>query len=153
MTVGVNVNCKMSINEQFQSGIRKGIVMKKQKKGFSKKLLIADYTVTTILIVAFFICVIFNGVYTTNTINRLVEVGLDPSYITIVPPFNLDGFGVFFGAWTAQLGVSSYAYYSLVKRERKMEMPMKLLEDLPQDIKERLDMTTIITTVLSCTND
>lgn len=125
----------------------------KKPKGFSKKLLIADYTVTVILIVAFFICAIFNGVYTIETTNKLVELGMDISTTTVTPPFNLDGFGVFFSAWIAQLGVSSYAYYSLVKRERKMEMPMMLLENLPQDIKESVDMTSIITTVLSCTDN
>lgn len=127
--------------------------MNKKKKGFSKKLLIADYTVTVILIVAFFICAISNGIYTIDATNKLIEMGMDVSMVMINPPFNLDGFGVFFSTWIAQLGVSSYAYYSLVKRERKMEMPMMLLEDLPQDIKDNLDMTTIITTVLSCTND
>lgn len=127
--------------------------MNKKKKGFSKKLLIADYTVAVVLAAAFFICVILNGIYTGNVINDLIKMGLDPSYTTITPPFNLDGFGVFFSAWIAQLGVSSYAYYSLVKRERKMEMPMMLLENLPKDIKDNLNMTEIITTVLTCTND
>lgn len=127
--------------------------MNKKKKGFSKKLLIADYTVTVALIVAFFICAIFNGIYTIDTINKLIEMGIDVSMITITPPFNLDGFGVFFSTWIAQLGVSSYAYYSLVKRERKMEMPMTLIEDLPNDIKEQINLTEIITTVLTCTND
>ena len=28
-----------------------------------------------------------------------------------------------------------------------------MFENLPQDIKDSLDMTSIITTVLSCTND
>lgn len=126
---------------------------KKHKKGFSKKLLIADYTVTVVLIVAFFICVVLNGIYTTQTTNELIALGMDTSMHTINAPFNLDGFGVFFSAWIAQLGVSSYAYYSLVKRERKIEMPMKLLEELPQDIKESVDMTSIITTVLTCMDD
>ena len=121
----------------------------KKPKGFSKKLLIADYTVTVVLIVAFFICTIYNGIYAINIANRLIEIGVDISTVTITPPFNLDGFGTFFSAWIAQLGVSSYAYYSLVKRERKMEMPMMLLENLPQDIKDSVDMTSIITTVLT----
>lgn len=125
----------------------------KKPKGFSKKLLIADYSVTAILVVAFFICVVLNGIYTMETTNNLISMGIDVSYVAITVPFNLDGFVTFFTAWIAQLGISSYAYYSLVKRERKMEMPMMLLENLPQDIKDKLDMTSIITTVLSCTND
>lgn len=127
--------------------------MIKKPKGFSKKLLIADYTVTVVLIVAFFICSIANGVYIMNTTNEFVALGHDISMITITPPFNLDGFGVFFSAWIAQLGISSYAYYSLVKRERKIEMPMKMLETIPDDIKDRLDMTSIFETVLTNTND
>ena len=127
--------------------------MNKKKKGFSKKLLIADYTVTIILIVAFFICAISNGLYTIDAMNKLIEMGIDVSMTTITPPFNLDGFGIFFSTWIAQLGISSYAYYSLVKRERKMEMPMMLLENLPKEIKDNLNMTEIITTVLTCTND
>ena len=127
--------------------------MKTKKRGFSKNLLIADYIVTVVLIVAFFICSIANGVYVMNATNEFVALGHDISMITITPPFNLDGFGVFFSAWIAQLGISSYAYYSLVKRERKIEMPMKMLETIPDDIKDRLDMTSIFETVLTNTND
>ena len=127
--------------------------MKNKKRGFSKNLLIADYVVTVVLIVAFFICSIANGVYVMNATNEFVALGHDISMITITPPFNLDGFGVFFSTWTAQLAISSYAYYSLVKRERKIEMPMKMLETVPDDIKDRLDMTSIFETVLTNTND
>lgn len=127
--------------------------MKNKKRGFSKNLLIADYIVTVVLIVAFFICSIANGVYIMNTTNEFVALGHDVSMITITPPFSLDGFGVFFSAWTAQLAISSYAYYSLVKRERKIEMPMKMLETIPDDIKDRLDMTSIFEAVLTNTND
>lgn len=127
--------------------------MKKKKKGFSKKLLIADYVVTAVLVVAYFVCVSLNGVYIIDATNKLIATGLDPSIVTIATPFNLDGFATFFSIWISQLAISSYAYYSLVKRERKMEMPMMLLEDLPKEIKDELDMTTIITTVLGCTND
>ena len=127
--------------------------MKTKKRGFSKNLLITDYIVTVVLIVAFFICSIANGVYIMNATNEFVALGHDISMITITPPFNLDGFGVFFSTWTAQLAISSYAYYSLVKRERKIEMPMKMLETVPDDIKDRLDMTSIFETVLTNTND
>lgn len=127
--------------------------MNKKPKGFSKKLLIADYTVTVILIVAFFICAIFNGVYTIEITNSLIEMGFDVSIITITPPFNLDGFGVFFSAWIAQLGVSSYAFYSMTKSEHKIELPIQLLDELPKDIKESVDMTSIITTVLTSTDN
>ena len=46
---------------------------------------------------------------------------------TISPPFNLDMFGILLGIWIAQLGVSSGAYFVLIKSERKIELPIMLL--------------------------
>lgn len=125
----------------------------KKKKGFSKKLLIADYTIAAILIVVFFIFACINGIYAMETTNKLIEMGIDASMINTTPPFNLDIFGVFLSIWIAQLGISSGAYYVLIKSEHKMELPMQLLNDLPQDVKEQVDMTQIITAVLSCTDN
>lgn len=125
----------------------------KKKKGFSKKLLIADYVIAVILVMVFFICAYINGTYTMETIDRLIEMGMDVSSITIAPPFNLDMFGVFLSTWIVQLGVSSGAYYVLIKSEHKMELPIQLLNDLPQDVKEQVDVTQIITSVLSCTDN
>lgn len=125
----------------------------KKKKGFSKKLLIADYIIAVVLVVAFFICTYINGAYTMETMNKLIEMGMDISTIGISPPFDLDMFGVFLSTWIIQLGVSSGAYYVLVKSEHKIELPIQLLNDLPDNIKEQVDLTQIITSVLSCTEN
>lgn len=126
---------------------------KKKKKGFSKKLLIADYVIAVILVAVFFICTYINGTYAMETMDKLIEMGMDVSAVVITPPFNLDIFGVFLSTWIVQLGVSSGAYYVLIKSEHKMELPMELINDLPKNIKNQVDMTQIITSVLSCTND
>lgn len=125
----------------------------KKKKGFSKKLLIADYVIAVILVAVFFVCTYINGTYTMETINTLIEMGIDVSMVTVVPPFNLDIFGIFLSTWIVQLGVSSGAYYMMAKSEHKVELPMALVNDLPQEIKEQVDMTQIITTVLSSTDN
>ena len=125
----------------------------KKRKGFSKKLLIADYVIAVIFVAVFFICVYINGNYVMETTNKLIEMGMDVSMVSIAPPFNLDIFGVLLGTWIVQLGVSSAAYYVLIKSEHKIELPIQLLEDLPQDIKEQVDATQIITSVLSCTDN
>jgi hypothetical protein len=125
----------------------------RKKKSFSKKLLIADYVVAIILVVAFFICSYINGDYVMETTNKLIAIGMDTSTITVSPPFNLDMFGVILGTWIIQLGVSSGAYYVLIKSEHKMELPIQLLNDLPQDVKEQVDVTQVITSVLSCTDN
>lgn len=127
--------------------------MNKKPKGFSKKLLIADYIIAVILVAVFFICTYINGTYTMDTLNRMIEMGMDVSTVTITPPFNLDIFGVFLSTWIIQLGVSSGAYYVLIKSEHKMELPIQLLNELPEDVKEQVDMTQIITSVLSCTDN
>lgn len=127
--------------------------MNKKPKGFSKKLLIADYIIAVILVTVFFICVYINGTYTMDTLNKMVEMGMDVSAVTITPPFNLDIFGIFLSTWIIQLGLSSGAYYMMAKSEHKVELPMQLVNDLPQDIKEQVDMTQIITTVLNCTDN
>lgn len=127
--------------------------IKKRKKGFSKKLLIADYVIAIVLMIAFLICAYKNGVYTMETMNELIEIGVDISTTVITPPFNLDIFGVFLSVWIVQLGVSSGAYYVLIKSEHRIELPIQLLNDLPEDIKEQVDMTEIITTVLSSTDN
>ena len=125
----------------------------KKKKGFSKKLLIADYIIAVILVAVFFICTYINGTYVMETTDELIEMGADVSMINISPPFNLDMFGVLLSTWIIQLGVSSGAYYMMAKSEHKVELPMALVNDLPQDIREKVDMTQIITTVLSNTNN
>ncbi len=127
--------------------------MNKKPKGFSKKLLIADYIIAVIMVAVFFICVALNGIYVSNTTKELIEMGMDVSMLSITLPFNLDIFGVFLSTWIVQLGVSSGAYYMMAKSEHKIELPMQLINDLPQDIKDSVDMTTLITTVLSCTDN
>lgn len=124
-----------------------------KQKQFSKKLLTLDYIITGILLSIFFVCAIVNGIYTMNITNKLIQIGMDISMIVITPPFNLDIFGVVLGIWIAQLGISSGAYYVLIKSERKIELPIKLLDTLPEDVKENLDLTNIITTVLTSTNN
>ena len=125
----------------------------KKKIGFSKKLLIADYAVAIILVAVFFICTYINGTYAMEITNRAIEMGMDVSMISISPPFNLDMFGIFLSTWIVQLGVSSGAYYVLIKSEHKMELPIQLLNDLPKDVREKVDLTQIITSVLSCTDN
>ena len=135
-------------------GYQKRKIKRKQKRrGFSKNLLIADYLVTVVLIVAFFVCSVYNGVYVMRTTNELIALGVDISAISIPTPFSLDGFGIFFSAWIAQLGISSYAFYAMTKSEHKIELPMQLLENLSDDIIDKLDMTTVVTTVLTSTDN
>lgn len=126
---------------------------KKKRKGFSKKLLIADYVIAVIFVIVFFICTYINGTYTIKTMNMLIEMGIDISSVVITPPFNLDMFGILLSTWIIQLGVSSGAYYVLIKSEHKIELPIQLLNDLPNDVKENIDMTQIITAVLSSTDN
>ena len=51
-------------------------------------------------------------------------------------------------AWIAQVGVSSAAYYWKARTENRSKIPFKVIESLPQEDKERIDLTQIITTII-----
>lgn len=122
-------------------------------KEFSKKLLFADYIIAITLIVGFFICVVLNGSYAKELCTSMINSGIDISYSSIPQLYNLDGFGILLGSWILQLGVSSGAYYMMSKSDHKIQLPMAMLNTMPDEIKSQLDMNQIITTVLSTTDN
>lgn len=126
---------------------------KTKSKGFSKKLLILDYIITGVLILIFSTCAIINGVYAMSTIDTLIDIGIDVSMITISPPFNLDVFGIIIGVWVAQLAISTGAYYIMARSDHKIQLPIYLINELPDDVKSNVDMTQLITTVLTSTDN
>lgn len=123
----------------------------KKFKPFSKKLLILDYAIAVILLVCLFVCLIANGVYSYNMSQELIISGIDVS--SIAQPFDLGTLSIVIGTWVAQLGISSGAYYMLAKSEHKIELPMRLINELPDDIKDKVNMTELITTVLNTTDN
>lgn len=96
--------------------------VRKPKLCFSKKLLIADYVVLTVLLVWL---VVFS------------YQGKDTANLAIV-----------IAAWIAQLAVSSGFYYWKAKSENLVKMPIQMLKDLPEDMKEKADPNQIIASVL-----
>lgn len=103
--------------------------MKSEKKKycFSKKLLIADYLILICMIVTFFIC---------------TAVSVDTSNLAII-----------IGAWVAQIAISSGAYYWKAKSENLVKMPLYLLQELPDDMREKADPNDIISAVLGIGTD
>lgn len=123
------------------------------KKEFSKKLLYADYFIAIALIIGFFICIVINGVYARYVIETMISTGMDISYMNVPQIVHLDGFGVLLSVWVAQLGISSMAYYRMSRSDHKIQLPIKLIEELPEEIKESVDMTQVITTVLNVSDN
>lgn len=89
---------------------------------FSKKLLMADYVILLLMIIVFF-------VFTMN--------GKDTSNCAVV-----------LGAWIAQIAISSGCYYWKAKSENLITLPIKLLDDLSPDMREKADPNQIIASVL-----
>ena len=123
------------------------------KKEFSKKLLYADYLIAIALIIGFFICVAINGSYAKHVVETVISSGMDISYMNVPQIIPLDGFGILLGIWIAQLGISSMAYYRMSRSDHKIQLPVKLIEELPEEIKESVDMTQVITTVLNVSDN
>lgn len=122
-------------------------------KEFSKKLLFADYLIAIALILGFFICVALNGMYAKEIYTSMINSGIDISYSSVPQIYYLDGFGILLGTWVAQLGLSSGAYYLMSRSDHKIQLPMKMIETMPDEIKSQIDMNQIITTVLNTTDN
>ena len=86
---------------------------------FSKKLLMADYAILIVLIAMF-----------------------------CFPSIDKGNLAIVLCAWIAQIAVSSGCYYWKAKAENLIKMPMQLLEDLPEDMRERADPNQIMASVL-----
>lgn len=96
--------------------------MRDKKWCFSKKLLAVDYVILLLMVVAFMVFTI---------------TGKDTSNCAVVV-----------GAWIAQIAVSSGFYYWKAKSENLIKMPIQLLDDLPEDMRERADPNQIIESVI-----
>lgn len=95
---------------------------KKQWLCFSKKLLIADYLILLLMINMFLVLTITQH----DTTNCAIVIG----------------------AWIAQIAISSGAYYWKAKAENLVKMPVQLLIELPEDMKEKADPNQIIAAVV-----
>lgn len=123
----------------------------KKTMEFSKRLLIYDYFIALVLLTVFFIGLGINGIYTMVMANRLLEVGMDIS--SIATPIDLMVIGTILGIWAGQLAISSAAYYVMSKSDHKIQLPIRFLNELPKDIQDKVDMTQVITSVLSYTDN
>lgn len=92
------------------------------KTSFSKGLLAVDYTILVVMIVAFV---------------ELSGHGCDMS-----------SFAVIISAWITQIAVSSGFYYWKAKAENVVKLPIYMLKELPEDMKEKADPNQIISSVV-----
>ena len=51
-------------------------------------------------------------------------------------------------AWIAQIGISSAAYYWKAKNENRTKIPLKVIESLPQEVRDQMDITQVITAII-----
>lgn len=85
---------------------------------FSKILLVLDYFILLILII------------TTISFAEVID---------------LTSFDI---AWVAQLGVSTGFYYWKAKNENRIKIPFRVLRTLKPSMRNELDLTHIITTII-----
>ncbi len=120
-------------------------------KPFSKKLLAFDYIIMVILLAILVICAIVNGIYMQNITKEILNNGMDISMISV--PFDVSTLSIIVGTWVAQLGISSTAYYILIRSDHKIEYPIRMINELPDDIKDKIDYDNLIANVLSNTGN
>lgn len=93
--------------------------MDKCKMCFSKILLIADYAILVFMILLF-----------------------------LVPDIDKTNLAIVLVAWIAQIAISTGAYYWKAKAENLVKLPIVMLKDIPEDMRERIDPNSIIASVL-----
>jgi hypothetical protein len=93
--------------------------MDKRKMCFSKKLLITDYIILGLLMLLF-----------------------------LVPDADKTNLAIVLVAWIAQIAISTGAYYWKAKAENLVKLPIVMLNDIPEDMKEKVDPNSIIASVL-----
>ncbi len=121
------------------------------KKPFSKKLLVFDYIIMVVLLVILVVCSIINGIYIQNVTQEMISNGIDISMISV--PFDISTLSIIVGTWATQLGISSTAYYVLIRSDHRIEYPIRMISELPEDIKDRVDYDSLIANVLSTTGN
>lgn len=52
-------------------------------------------------------------------------------------------------AWVAQLGVSTAVYYWKAKCENRTKIPFKVIETLPDNLKQELNLTDVIVAIIT----
>ena len=51
-------------------------------------------------------------------------------------------------AWIAQIGISSAAYYWKAKNDNRTKVPIKVIQSLPQEVRDQIDLTQVITAII-----
>lgn len=92
---------------------------KRKELCFSKKLLIVDYAVLFLLLVLF-----------------------------LLPDVDKINLAIVIVAWIAQIAISTGAYYWKAKAENLVKLPIVMLKDIPEDMKDKADPNSIIASVL-----
>lgn len=121
------------------------------KKPFSKQLLAFDYIIMVILLAILILCAIVNGIYIQNITHEMLQNGMDISMISV--PFDISTLVTICSVWATQLAVSSGSYYLLIRSDHKIEYPIRMISELPEDIKDRVDYDALIANVLSNTGN
>lgn len=93
--------------------------MDKCKLCFSKKLLITDYVILGVLMLLF-----------------------------LPPDGDKTNLAIVLVAWIAQIAISTGAYYWKAKAENLVKLPIVMLNDIPEDMREKVDPNSIIASVL-----
>ena len=89
---------------------------------YSKKLMDRDYKILAVMLIVEVILIIFDR--------------------------NVTEWSIATAAWIAQIAISTGAYYWKAKSENLVKLPILLLKDLPEDMRERADPNQIISAVV-----
>lgn len=56
-------------------------------------------------------------------------------------------------AWIAQVGISSAAYYWKAKSDNRTKVPFMVIQSLPEEMRESIDLTQVICEIVRSDNN
>lgn len=68
--------------------------------------------------------------------------------VFFLPGTDTMNWAIIIAAWIAQLAISSGAYYWKSKSENLVKLPITMLKDIPEDMRDKADPNQIIASVL-----
>lgn len=78
----------------------------------------------------------------------IVDYAIFAILIVCATIFQSVDFSAIIVSWIVQMGISSAAYYWKAKNDNRTKVPIKVIQSLPDEVRDQLDLTQVITAII-----
>jgi hypothetical protein len=116
--------------------------MKKNKLEFMKKMLIADYAILIVLLIATLMTVFYSMYLASLQVKSGIITSIDVSNA-------LTTMYTVCGSWVVQVGATSGFYAWKSKNQKKTQFLGQMLEEIPSDMRDRADPNVLVQNIVN----